>query len=51
MVWEDKYLFMLQSTSDAILDKENELSALGKKIVDSLNSNEGNPILILFDLQ
>lgn len=51
IVWEDKYLFMLQSTSDAILDKENELSALGKKIVDSLNSNEGNPILILFDLQ
>ena len=47
-VWRDKYGCFIQGVSEDYKDDSEDLSALGRKVLDVLDKNNGNPIIMLF---
>lgn len=48
-VWNDKFVKVFQGTKESVIDDSTKMSPLGQEIIDMIDSQDGNPILMLFD--
>lgn len=47
-VWKEKYACLIEGVAEDYIDDSAELSALGRKVLNVLDKNNGNPIIMLF---
>lgn len=48
-VWNNKFVNVFQGTKESVIDESTKMSPLGQEIIDMIDSQDGNPILMLFD--